>query len=166
MSQFAGPVVPAFQLETRPQAIEEDEVIEPPLILPAEALVTRARVRRSRAHEIVRRFEQQGQLVMENRRIIHGLDPAAESADLGAVNPAAIGEPLQADQQRISGKSRSGGIGRVSVTERAERQHLPQTLPRGGEKIREGVRRRTKVADPAARRQRGGMKQNSAGARE
>src|ERR1700675_3828355 len=78
-----------------------------------------------------------------------------------AVNPAAMGEPLQADQQRISSKGRGGGIGRSSVTERAERQHLPQTLPRGGEKIRERIRRRAKVANPAARRQRSGMKQNS-----
>ncbi len=108
---------------------------------------------------------------MENRRVIHGLDPAGQRIDLsaanfGPVNPAAIGEPLQADQQWISGKGRSGGIWRVSKTERAQRQHLPQTLPRGREKIRERICRRTKIADPAARRQRGGMKQNSAGARE
>src|SRR5260370_718772 len=37
---------------------------------------------------------------------------------------------------------------------------------RGGKKIRERICRRTKVANPAARRQRSGMKQNSAGARE
>jgi hypothetical protein len=43
MSQFARPAVPAFQFETRAQAIEENEVIEPPLILPAEAFVTRER---------------------------------------------------------------------------------------------------------------------------
>src|SRR5216684_1650009 len=42
MSQFAGPVVPAFQLEARTQTIEEDEVIEPPLVLPAEAIVAGA----------------------------------------------------------------------------------------------------------------------------
>src|ERR1700674_2104166 len=31
MSQLAGPLVPALQLETRAQTIEENEVIEPPL---------------------------------------------------------------------------------------------------------------------------------------
>jgi hypothetical protein len=41
MSQFAGPAVPAFQFETRAQAVEENEVIEPPLVLPAEVFVTR-----------------------------------------------------------------------------------------------------------------------------
>src|SRR5208283_4269615 len=55
MRQFARPVVPALQLETRPQAIEENKVIEPPLILPAEIFVTRTAVGRSRAHKIVRR---------------------------------------------------------------------------------------------------------------
>src|SRR5712664_1397783 len=36
MSQLTGPVVPALQLEPRAQTIEENEVIEPPLVLPAE----------------------------------------------------------------------------------------------------------------------------------
>ena len=76
MRQFAGPAVPSFQLKTRAQTIEEHEVIKPPLVLPAEALVTRAGVRGSGAQEVVRRFKQQGQLLVENRRIIHGLDPA------------------------------------------------------------------------------------------
>src|SRR6195256_5332268 len=166
MSQLGGPMVPALQFETRAQTIEENEVIKPPLILPAEVLVAGARVRWSGTHGVVRRFKQQGQLLVKNRRVIHGLDPRDESIAPSGVNPAAIGEPLQADQQRIPSKGRSGGIGRGSVPERAERQHLPQTLPRGGEKICEHIRRRTKVANPAARRQRSGMKQNSAGARE
>src|SRR5208282_302587 len=85
---------------------------------------------------------------------------------MGAVKPAAISQSLQTDQQRISGKGRSGRIGRGSITEWAERQHLPQTLARGGKKISEGIRRRPKVADPAARSERGGMKQDSTGARE
>ena len=123
-------------------------------------------MRRRGAQKVARRLKQQGQLLVENRRVIHGLGSAGQSVDLSAINPAAVGEPLQADQQRISGKRGSGGVGRISETERAQRQNLPQTLPRGGEKIRERIGRRTKVADPAARRQRGGMKQNSAGARE
>src|SRR5712664_3652962 len=57
MSQFAGPMVPAFQLETRAQTIEENEVIEPPLVLPAEILITGAGVRCSGAHKVARRFE-------------------------------------------------------------------------------------------------------------
>src|ERR1700674_87945 len=75
MSQFAGPVVPAFQLETGAQTIEENEVIEPPLVLPAEAIVAGACVRRSGVHKVARRFEQQRQLSAKNRRIIHGPDP-------------------------------------------------------------------------------------------
>ena len=57
MSQFAGPMVPAFQLETRTQTIEENEVIEPPLVLPAEILITGAGVRCSGANKVARRFE-------------------------------------------------------------------------------------------------------------
>src|ERR1700676_1960085 len=75
MSQFARPVVPAFQLEASTQTIEENEVIEPPLVLPAEGLETRAGIRRSGVHEVARRFEQQWQLPAKNRRVIHGLAP-------------------------------------------------------------------------------------------
>src|SRR5216684_1672164 len=57
MSQFAGPVVPAFQLETSAQSIKENEVIEPPSVLLAEGLVAGARVRCSGPHEVARRFE-------------------------------------------------------------------------------------------------------------
>src|SRR5260370_15056363 len=56
MSQLAGPVVPALQLEARAQTIEENEVIEPPLVLPAEGFISRAAVRRSGAHEVARSF--------------------------------------------------------------------------------------------------------------
>src|SRR5713101_218356 len=151
VSQFTGPAIPAFQLETRAQAIEENKVIEPPLILPAEVLVAGAGVRGSGAHEVACRFKQQRQLPVENRWVVHGPGTATQRVDPSAVNPAAISEPLQADQQRISSKGRSGGIRRVPVTERTERQHLPQALPRGGKKIRERICRRTKVANPTAR---------------
>src|SRR6266436_1786350 len=57
MSQLAGPVVPAFQLETRAQTIEENEVIEPPLVLRAEILITGAGIRCSGPHKVARRFE-------------------------------------------------------------------------------------------------------------
>src|SRR6266403_1180749 len=57
MSQLAGPVVPALQLEPRAQTIEENEVIEPPLVLPAEGFRSRAGIRCGGPHEVARRFE-------------------------------------------------------------------------------------------------------------
>src|ERR1035441_7688189 len=76
MRQSAGPAVPGFQMETRAQTVEQHEVVEPPLVLPAEALVARAGIWGSRAQEVTRRFKYQGQLVVEDRRVIHGLDSA------------------------------------------------------------------------------------------
>src|SRR5208282_1262018 len=52
VGQFVGPSVPIFQLETRAQTVEKNKVVEPPLVLTAEALITRTGVRRSGAHEI------------------------------------------------------------------------------------------------------------------
>src|SRR5271166_1426379 len=60
MGQWAWPAVPAFQLETRAQTVEEDEVVEPPFVLPAEALVARPGVWCSGAQEVVCRFKKQG----------------------------------------------------------------------------------------------------------
>ena len=48
--------------------------------------------------------------------------------ELCAVDPAMIRQPLQADQQRISGEGRRGRVRRVAVAERAQRQNLPQAL--------------------------------------
>ena len=60
MREFTGPAVPAFQLETRAQTVEENKVIEPPAILATEVVVARSRVGRSRIQEFARRLEQQG----------------------------------------------------------------------------------------------------------
>src|ERR1700678_583607 len=103
---------------------------------------------------------------MENSWIVHRPTSVGQRIDKGALNPAAIGEPLQADQQRISGESGSRRIRRVAEAERPEGQHLPQTLTRRRKKIRERISRRTKVSNPATRRERRGMKQNSAGTGE
>jgi hypothetical protein len=81
-----------------------------------------------------------------------------------ASDQAAIRQPFEADQKRIARKGRSGRIRRVAETQRTERQNLPEGLFRGSQKIRECVRGRTEVADPAAGRQRRGMQQDSAGA--
>ncbi len=107
MTQSAGPAVPAFQFETRAQLIEENKVIEPPLVLPAEIIVTGARVRRRGAHEVARRFEEQRQFLVEDRGVIYGTYVHGQSIHLSAINPAAISEPLQADQQRVPGKGRN-----------------------------------------------------------
>src|SRR5271166_5369085 len=55
MRQFTGPAVPAFELETRAQSIEENEVVEPPLVLTAKGVETSAGIRRSGANKVARR---------------------------------------------------------------------------------------------------------------
>src|SRR5208283_4717748 len=51
-------------------------------------------------------------------------------------------------------------------SERAQGEHLPHTLARRGKKVGKRVCGRTKIADPAARSERGRVKQDSAGTRE
>src|SRR5439155_26491699 len=70
---------------------------------------------------------------------------------------------LRTDQQSVAGESRVTRIRRVSVACRSQRQDLPKTLTAGYEKICERKRGRPEVADSKTSRQRGRMKQNTAG---
>src|ERR1700720_1481997 len=77
------------------------------------------------------------------------------------MNPAALCQTFQTDQQRIPGKGGNRRVRRVSVCRRAQRQNLPQALASGGEKIDKLAGNRAKIANATARRQRRGVKQNS-----
>ena len=66
-------------------------------------------------------------------REIHAV--GAQASGLGqraAVEPAALGQRFERDQQRRSGKGRGTRIRRVAGADRHERQHLPQILAGSG----------------------------------
>src|ERR1019366_5098076 len=132
MRQFVRPVVPALQLKTGAQCVEEDEVVEPPLILVGEVFIAGATIRRGGVQKVSCRFEKERQFLVESRRVIDRLGSGGKDVELRAVDPTAISEPFQADQERIPGKSRGGRVGRISETEWAQRQHLPYALARRG----------------------------------
>ncbi len=70
---------------------------------------------------------------MEDCRVIDRFGIEGGVSVVCAINPATIGKPFQADQQRIPGECRSArNKGELPIAERAERKHLPQALPRGG----------------------------------
>jgi hypothetical protein len=60
---------------------------------------------------------------------------------------AAESHPLQADQQRVSGKRGKKLVRRIAESRRPERKHLPYRLSRLAQKIGEAVGFCTKVAD-------------------
>ena len=68
------------------------------------------------------------------------------------VDPAVLGQALQAHQQGIAGKRRSRRVGRIAVRGRSQRQYLPQTLARGRKEIEELVSGGAEIADAATRR--------------
>src|SRR6187549_2082814 len=70
-------------------------------------------------------------------------------------------EEIGTYEQRVPGKSRIAGIGRIAITCRPERQHLPQRLTRGLKEIGEGVGLRPEIADTERSRQRRRMKQHT-----
>ena len=113
VNKFARPMVPAFKLETRAQSIEKDEVIEPCLILPAKIFKTPACRRSGGAHESGEPPRTTKAAYDGKPRIIHGPTAIGYSIDRCAVDPATIGETLQANQQRITSEGGSRRIGRV-----------------------------------------------------
>jgi len=78
------------------------------------------------------RFKKKRQLLMEDSRVIDWIDIGGQRIQLGARDPAAIGKPLQANQQRIPSECRRGRIRRVSESKRTKRKDLPHSLTRGG----------------------------------
>ena len=76
------------------------------------------------------------------------------------IQQSMVGQAFQADHQHIAGESRGTGIRRIAVAYRAERQNLPQGLLGGRQPVDELIRRRAKISDTTARRERGGMQQN------
>ena len=95
-----------------------------------------------------------------------GPESLKDEASLSWIDPAMVGKPFQADQQRIACERGGRGIRGIAVAQRPQRQNLPDSLPRRRERIDEAIGRRTKITDAAARGQRRGMQQNACGARK
>src|ERR1700691_6509378 len=55
MHEFAGPTVPAPELETRAESIKQHKVVYPPRIFMAEALISRANVPGGATHKVASR---------------------------------------------------------------------------------------------------------------
>src|SRR5690606_6607154 len=78
--------------------------------------------------------------------------------------PAAPGELVETDEQRVAREGGKGLVGRVTVACRPQRQHLPDGLVVAGEPVDEAVGPLAQIADPVAARQGGGMQQDAAAA--
>jgi hypothetical protein len=77
-----------------------------------------------------------------------------------------LDQPVEADQERVARKRRQRLVGGVAVAGRAERQDLPDGLAVRCKPVHKAEGPVTKVADAIAPRQGGGVKQNTAAARE
>ena len=156
MSEIVRPLIPGFELVAGAQRVEQDKIIEPPGIFRAESFEP-AQVPRLDPDfkKGSGRFKQERNFLREDAFVFDRPEAVGDAVDLcrvdlGAVDPAVIGQALEADQQRISGKSGSDGVGRIPVAERAQRQDLPNALPGRRKKIYEAVGGGTEIADTAA----------------
>jgi hypothetical protein len=72
---------------------------------------------------------------------------AGKTRQTVVVNPPTVGEKFKRDEERISCKSREGGVRRVAVAGWAQRQNLPKSLLRGSQKVCKSVRGGAEIAD-------------------
>src|SRR5271157_6460004 len=154
------PAIPGLQFVPRTQSVEKDKILQPPRIFLAEIFQSSQHIIGGSMQEIARRLEQQRHLLRENVVVFYRAGSGRQPVEfyrvescrvkLCQLNPAALRQALQADQQRIPGKSRGRGIRRVAVADRPERQNLPQALASRSKKIDEAVGSRAEIADAAA----------------
>jgi hypothetical protein len=103
--------------------------------------------------EVARSLQQQRPFALFHFFKVHVSMMARQPGDLLRGEPARFHQLFQADQQRIAGKGRKRGVGRIAVAGWVQRKNLPQPLFGRGQKISKGIGSRTKVADATVRRQ-------------
>ena len=97
------------------------------------------------------------------RRVVDA--PAAEARGVrqGSTGQKAfLGQPFEADEQRVSRERGVRAVRRVAVPERPDRQHLPPALPDAVQQAREGVRLRSQITAPVRTGERRQMEQDTA----
>src|SRR5262252_4696776 len=117
MRQIMRPLIPAFELLVSAKSIEENEIIEPPGIDGTEAIKTVASKAGGRSDEVASGLEEKRQFVGEDVIVFNRAIVRSQQLELGAVDPAVVGQAFQADQQRVSGEGRSCRVGRVAVAD-------------------------------------------------
>src|SRR5262249_42080678 len=144
---------------------EECEIVEPAGVLGTEPLELGPLAgRRQGAEALVRLAD--GRLLKGHRLVVADALGGAGwgSGELRLVEPAALDERFQIDQERIAGEGRTSGIGRVAKTDRPERHDLPEGLAGSCEKVDEAEGASAEVTDAQAERQGGGVQEDAAGA--
>src|SRR5579859_5425598 len=103
---------------------EEDKIFEPGSVFSFENFKAPA-VAVVGFKKILGRFPQQRQLEGADFVKVNTVMESRWRSETARSDPRALRQALQADEQRIAGKSGDGGVGRISQARRRERQHLP-----------------------------------------
>jgi hypothetical protein len=112
--------------------------------------------------EVVKCFPEQPFLPRRHALELHGAAREVGRCGIRRLQPAALHQSLDTDQQRVACKSGKQLIGRFAVANRTERQNLPNALPRVGQPVGETERIRSQFADSVRPRKRTGVQQEAA----
>ena len=158
---FLRPLVPTGVVIISPQHIEHRIVGQPRDIVLAEFVKPRTFVIVRALEKVRRRLFNQRQLQKMGRAKIRRSVMSRQPRNPLRRDPSLLHQHLEADQHGVPRKRRQRRIRRAPIPRRTQRQHLPQTLFRRRKKIDKRIRRRPKVPNPAVRRQRRHMQQNT-----
>ena len=115
MRQFARPLIPVGEFVMRAQAIEEHEIFQPLRILLAETLEAGAGISLHGLGKVAGGLRQQWHFARKYGGVFYGPVGFGQLRDQRAVDPAVLRQTLEADQERIAGECRRGGIRRIAV---------------------------------------------------
>ena len=144
-----------------PEQVKHHIVFEPPSVIGAEAVESLPGVFVGFSKEIFCRFPEQRKLVTSDALVINGRNVACKTGECTRIDPAVFCQPFKADQKRIAGESRSRRVGRVPFRGWIQRKHLPKSLARFREEVKEFIGGGAEVANSSPRWQRNWMEKNS-----
>src|SRR5215475_5698200 len=142
---------------------EEREVIEPARMIAAEAIEAIALLRPGGLLEPIQHLRpERAPMLNHGGEVDPSFGPGGTARCLVREQPV-LGQPFEADEQRIAGKRREALIRRIAVPGGAERQNLPDALPCRREPVDERESARSEIADVGASRQRRRMEEDAGG---
>src|SRR4051812_33358760 len=126
--QLGRPGIPGYASVTLAQNGEENEILQPPIVVGAKTFEAVAWSPLRCLEKLLRGLLQQRHFRGTDGIVVHPFDFGGKFSDLGSIQPPAFSQPLQGDQKLISREGRDSRVRRISIPERSKWKHLPKML--------------------------------------
>src|ERR1051326_30598 len=127
---------------------EQRKIIEPVGVCLAKSLESAPVRRSSGSQKLFGGLFEKGEFELDHRLVIDLIGRTRRrKLDIGRIEDALIGKPLQTNEQRISRAGRETLEWRISISRGIKRQYLPEVHSARLKKVKKAIRGRAKVAN-------------------